>query len=256
MILEEILEELREVGRGNLSKVAVGLGYTIVVLDDGSAGLSYTPVEDARHECENNPLAGRLVGMGWEEAAELALGPHPILSAAGLATMNALASRLRLRYERGDLMDHLDVRRGDHVCMVGYIPAIANRARKAGAEVVVFEQRYVEDPGYKPWWASEILMDRCDVAIISGATLVNKTLDRLLELSSRARVRAIVGPSTPQVPRAFARRGIKVLAGTRIVDSDMAFKIVAEGGGTMTMYSSGAAEKTVVLTEETSGASC
>ncbi len=252
MILEEILEEIRDVGWGKVSRVAVGLGYTIVVLDDGSAGLSYTPVEDIRHECENNPLAGRLVGVSWEEAVKSALEVHPILSAVGLATINALASRLNLRYEKGDLMDYLDLKEGDRVCMVGYIPAIANRARKIGAEVIVFERRYIEDPGYKPWWASEVLMDRCDAAIISGATLVNKTLDRLLELSSRAKVRALVGPSTPQVPRVFAKRGIKVLAGTRVVDSDMTFKIVAEGGGTMTMYSSGAAEKTVVLVEETS----
>ncbi|MFP3208517.1 MAG: DUF364 domain-containing protein [Nitrososphaeria archaeon] len=247
MILEEVLEELRGAGGGRVARAVVGLGYTIVVMEDGSAGLSHTPTEDAAHECENNPMAGRVAGAAWEDVARLAMSDHPVLSALGVAALNAAASRLAAGYARGDLMDHLRVRRGDRVCMVGYVPAIARGAREAGAEVTVFEFRSVDDPGYRPWWASEVLMGRCDVAVLSGATLVNKTLDRLLELSSRARIRAIVGPTTVMAPSTFSRHGVDLLAGTRVLDADLASRIIAEGGGTRTLYSAGAAEKVVAV---------
>ncbi|MGC8969608.1 MAG: Rossmann-like domain-containing protein [Conexivisphaera sp.] len=250
MIVEELLEELRDVGRGRVRQAAVGLGYTLVVMDDGSAGLSHTPTEDAAHECENNPLAGRISGMEWEEVARMAAGDSPVLSAIGIAALNAAASRLALKYSRGDLMDHISVRSGERVCMVGYVPAIASRAREAGAEVLVFELRPVDDPGYRPWWAYEVLMRSCDVAMLSGSTLVNKTADRLLELSSRARLRALVGPSTVMAPKTFSRRGVRLLAGTRIRDAELALRIVSEGGGARTMYSMGAAEKVVAVLDQ------
>ncbi|MFP3283249.1 MAG: DUF364 domain-containing protein [Nitrososphaeria archaeon] len=247
MLTEEILDELAPLGGGRVKLAAVGLGYTIVVMDDGSAGLSHTPTEDAAHECENNPLAGRIAGMEWSEVARLAAGDGPVQSALGVAALNAAASKLDGGYVGGDLMDYLEVRDGDRVCMVGYIPAIARRARESGADVLIFEFRPIDDPGYRPWWASEVLMRRCDVAVLSGATLVNKTMERLLELSSGARERAVVGPSTVMAPSTFSRRGVGVLAGTRIVDADLAARIVAEGGGTRTMYSTGAAEKVVAV---------
>ncbi len=255
MLLEEILEELEGVGGGRVREAAVGLGYTVVVMDDGSAGLSHTPTEDAAHECENNPLAGRIAGMGWRDVASLALGDHPILSAIGVAALNAAASRLGIELERGDLMDHLEVGRGDKACMIGYIPQIARRMREMGAEVLVMDFRPVDDPGYRPWWASEILLRRCDVVVMSGATLVNKTIDRLLELSSGARARAIVGPSTVIAPTAFRRAGVDVLAGTRVRDPEGVLRIVKEGGGTRTMYSTGAAEKVVAVLGRRAGTS-
>ncbi|MGB9734233.1 MAG: Rossmann-like domain-containing protein [Conexivisphaera sp.] len=247
MLLEEIIEELGRWGRGRVKEAVVGLGYTVVIMDDGSAGLSHTPTEDAAHECENNPLAGGVAGMEWRDVAALASGDHPILSALGVAALNAAASRLADSYPGGDLMDHLAVRRGERACMVGYIPAIARRMREMGAEVTVMDFRPVEDPGYRPWWASEVLMGRCDVVVLSGATLVNKTMGRLLELSSGARLRAVVGPSTVIAPSTFRRLGVNVLAGTRIRDPERVLRIVAEGGGTRTMYSTGAAEKVVAV---------
>lgn len=247
MILEEILRELEKVGGGRVEEAVVGLGYTIVVMDDGSAGISHTPTEDAAHECENNPLAGSVVGMRWRDAAELALGDHPILSALGVAALNAAASKLAEGYLRGDLMDHLAVARGERACVVGYIPSVVRRMREMGADVKVMDFRPIEDPGYRPWWASEILLRDCDVVVLSGATLVNKTMDRLLELSRGARARAVVGPSTVIAPGAFRAFGVDVLAGTRLRDSRKALRIIAEGGGTKTMYASGAAEKVVAV---------
>lgn len=70
-------------------------------------------------------------------------------------------------------------------------------------------------------------MPRQDVVFITGVTMINKTLPRLLELSKGAFV-VLVGPSTPLAPFLFDY-GVDVLSGTVVVD-DAVWRVAAEGG--------------------------
>jgi uncharacterized protein (DUF4213/DUF364 family) len=69
------------------------------------------------------------------------------------------------------------------------------------------------------------------VAIITATSLINGTLDHLLELSGGCREVAILGPSTPLLPEAFAGTPVTCLAGIRVREPKRVLQSIAEGQG-------------------------
>jgi uncharacterized protein (DUF4213/DUF364 family) len=69
------------------------------------------------------------------------------------------------------------------------------------------------------------------VAIITGTSLINGTIDRLLRLAAGCREVAILGPSTPLLAEAFRGLQVHCLSGVRVEDPEEVFRIIGEGGG-------------------------
>ena len=76
--------------------------------------------------------------------------------------------------------------------------------------------------------ACEYILENQDFLFITGVTIINKTLPRLLELGHNARI-VLVGPSVPLSPFWF-EKGISSLAGTMVTDAAKIWRHVAEGG--------------------------
>lgn len=74
-------------------------------------------------------------------------------------------------------------------------------------DLVVLERRPL--PGDYPDPASEYLLSDWEYVFITGTTIINKTLPRLLELCRGSKI-ILTGPSTPLTPALF-RHGIDVL---------------------------------------------
>jgi uncharacterized protein (DUF4213/DUF364 family) len=60
------------------------------------------------------------------------------------------------------------------------------------------------------------------VVVITGSSLDNGSLDRLLELASGARTIALMGPTVSCVPDPLFDRNVSYVAGIRIHDADKA----------------------------------
>ncbi len=75
------------------------------------------------------------------------------------------------------------------------------------------------------------MLPECDVIIISSTTLINKTIDSLLDLSKDARETIILGATTPFLPHVFIKRGVTMLSGIEVTDKNRMLQIVSEGGG-------------------------
>lgn len=75
--------------------------------------------------------------------------------------------------------------------------------------------------------AAEYVLPGCEVVVITGSAVTNRTLPRLLELCATAQVH-IVGPSTPAAPVAYPPC-VGELAGSVVVDPDRAWHAVAMG---------------------------
>ena len=94
-----------------------------------------------------------------------------------------------------------------------------------GAKRVHILERHPQ-PGDLPDSACEFVLPECDIVLITGSSLVNKTLPRLLELCRNAFV-ILTGPTVPLCP-ALLELGIDRLAGLAIHDGDAAFAHAAE----------------------------
>ncbi len=226
MIIDELLEDGRERLNGRtVVDVRIGLGYTAVLLDDGGCGLAGTQTDGGDWGCTLLQDAGNLSNKPALEVAEEALSCHPVRSSVGVATINAVLNR-HAQLGPGPL-EVLPVD-GARVAMVGLFRPLVAELQERADELTIFERPPLSS-NTRPDWAAPRLLPECDVVLITSLTLVNQTLDGLLE-HARGEV-ALLGPTTPQ-SKIFAKYGVRHLFGRLVRDTDRILAVVSQAGGT------------------------
>lgn len=227
-LADQAIAQAREVAVGD---VRIGLGYTAVQLTNGRCGLGYTLHEKEYESCCVVAEAGRLAGQKASELIPWMLQADVTACAVGLATLNAVLPAPAAAVE-SDIAELLPVGPEDTVGMIGYFGPLAGPLKERARAFYVFERK--PDPGYGilPESAAPELLPQCQVVVMSATTILNHTLERLLDLSKHAREIVILGPSTPFLPEVFRPRGVTMLSGLQIVDAPQVLRIVSEGGGT------------------------
>jgi uncharacterized protein (DUF4213/DUF364 family) len=238
--------ELEEI---TIDRAVVGLFFTGVKLSTGAAGTSATPIKSIPEAvcCPSSamamPFPGKSRGRRAADLAREALSGHGIRRAVGIATVNALADCCWQRRPHPDIelshgidaFDATDIRHGDKVVVVGAFVPFLKELKRRGQAFLVLEQdpatlKADELPFFRPAeQAAEILPD-ADVALITGATLVNNTLEELLALTRPDARVTVVGPTVGMLPDAFLTRGADVLGCVRITEPDAFLDLLAEGG--------------------------
>ncbi len=232
-IAENLIETARPLSKGRIiADVRVGLGYTIVEVSDGSTGLAWTPDKQQSGSCTHLRQAGGLVGM---EAGELLswLDSESFQERAiGLATFNALNSKVERKLFDEESISLLGIKSTDHVVMVGYFAPLINKIKVTGCQLSIVELNS-DKPGVIAVGPGMAALGACDVAIITSTSIINKSIGGLLAALTGHRAAVMLGPSTPVCPEAFAGTGITQLSGAYVFDVAKAKEIVSQGGGTM-----------------------
>ncbi len=232
MLANELVDRVKERASGRVgADVRIGLGYTAVCLDDGECGLAYTLHEGEYESCCVVAEAGRVAGRPAAELVEWLKNPDVTAAAVGLAALNALVPAPETAVE-ADIAGILQVRAGDAVGMVGYFGPLVAPLRERAGSLRIFERKSNPALDILPDTAAGEHLPACDVVILTASSLLNRTMDRLLELCRGAREIAVLGPSTPFLPEVFRPRGVTLLSGLQVVDPARILKIVSEGGGT------------------------
>jgi hypothetical protein len=232
MIADELVECVRKLAqRRTVEEVRVGLGYTAVRLDNGSCGLAFTFRDEAAECCSVVREAGSIASRRAIELAEWVKSPEAISSAVGLATINALIPE-PVGASEADVASILQAGLDDVVGMIGYFAPLVDELRNRTKALHIFERHAPAEVEILPDWETVSILPKCSVVIVSATALINRTLDELLGHCTTAREIAIVGPSTPLLPRVFAKRRVTLLSGVRVVDAERVLSVVSEGGGT------------------------
>lgn len=232
MIIDDLFQRLYPRAEARtVSDVRIGLGYTAVRLDNGACGLAYTFREDADEGCCALREGGTIAGRGAAELAGWVRSPDAISAAIGLATLNALIEPPPQVVE-GDVGKLLCVNPEDVAGMIGYFGPLVDGLRKSAKTLHIFERDRRDEPGLLPDSAAPAILPECQVVLISATTLINRTIEPLLELARNARELAILGPSTPLLPEVFVGHGVTLLSGVQVTDADRVLQVVSEGGGT------------------------
>jgi uncharacterized protein len=232
MLADEIYQDALKIsGQHSVTDIRIGLGYTAVALEDGRCGLAYTLHEQEQESCTVIADAGTLTGRKAAELISWIKQPDEIACAIGLATANALFPVPEAAAE-SDILEILSPQSEDAVGMIGYFGPLVGPIRKSCRELHIFERRPIPDLGVLPDSAAGDILPRCQVVVLSATTLLNRTIDELLNHCRPAREIAILGPSTPFVTEAFKKRGVTILSGVQVIDSPRILQIVSEAGGT------------------------
>jgi len=220
MILKRVYDLAlpRLMGR-KINDLRVGLNLMAAELDDGSIGVAYVLKKEIEHFCLAFPYAGRLSGMTAREIAGWVLHRDNVIDvAAGLAVLNSVAKLDNPEPEENDnpadAAFAAEILPDDKVGVIGHIgPVIANLQGKVRC-LMVFERSDCADGTVYPETLQPELLPECQVVFISSTSLINGTLERVLNYCTNARDVIMVGASTPLYPEAFAGSGVTVLSGT------------------------------------------
>ena len=233
MIIDELIRYAEpEAGIQVVKDIRIGLGYTCVELSGGGCGLAYTFRNDAGHTCSVLGTAGTLLGLPATDMLAWAKSDNRIKAALGLATMNALINRETPDMTRINVADALMVGMRDTLGMVGAFRPILKEIRPRVGEIYVFEEEVEDGSGFYPSTDIPRYLPNCDVIILTATSLINGTIDSILDHCRGAREVCLVGPSTPMCPTVLSRYGVTLLAGSLVTRPRLALEIVSQGGGT------------------------
>lgn len=218
--------------QATVKDLRLGLGYSCIEFSDGRSGVAWTPDNRQSGSCTHLRQAGNLLGLKASETLSWLDSENLLERAIGLATFNALNSKVKRNLLSEEATSLLQIKNSDHVVMVGYFAPIIPKLKETGCrlEIVELDEEKPEvlnsQQGFKA-------LAECDVAIITATSIINNTADGLFAALKRNRAATILGPSTPMAPEAFKDTRITQFSGSYIKDIEQVKNIVSQGGGTM-----------------------
>ena len=243
-----------DLDRITVERAVLGLFFTGVKLSAGpdgiqTAGSCATPREAIAGDvccpvsAQAVPFPGRLKGRPAAELMQDALSEDGLRRALGIATLNALAELCwRRRPSPGvdllagtDAFDATEFAEGDRVVLVGAFIPFLKELKRRRQPYLVLEQNPAalkpeEMPFYRPAELAPEIVPAADVLLVTGATLLNDTLEDLLALARPEARITVLGPTVGMLPDAFLARGADALGSVRITQPDAFLDLLAEGG--------------------------
>ena len=202
-----------------VQNVTIGINWTLVETSEG-CGLAQTPRRDAPG-CQPVASAGTLAENKLIHLAGLVRSENPLEISIGVAAINAHFNRYNIQGPDLNGLDAFSEVDG-RVAIIGRFPNLDRHLKN----YCVIEREPRE--GEFAEADMETILPGCEAVIITAATLVNGSAQRIIDLAAGAR-KAFVGPGTPLAPM-LQSEGIECLAGMVIDDAPRARKVVSEGG--------------------------
>jgi len=236
--LAELQASRPKINRIRVASVIIGVEYTGVRLSSGQVELAYTLTsEETPNSCALTRRAGHLTESSALELARLALSWDVRSRIVGTAALNALSQLClsnrpnRVLIGKGNIPDHVVVK-GDVVTVVGNMAPMVDKLEAKAKKIYVLERtRQLRDDRTLPDTAAEEILPQSDVVLITGTSIINGTVDRLLELSKNARELALVGPTAGILPTVLFDHGATAVATVKVTDANRVMKNISEGGG-------------------------
>ncbi len=237
-IYQELAEKALSLARGKkIKRIVLSPFYALAEIEKGGMGLSYVDKDFLNSCCgENNHLSY------WGKPADLLIKPYLISQNQerflSLAVMNALFNHRKEILNQASLKDPLEIlplSPEKEILMIGYFEPIFKKLQGKVKRIWIIEKG---DETCLPSSLKDL-----SLAIITSATLANKSFHTYLSLLEKIPEVILMGPSTPLVPEIFKFTPITWLSGVVVKDRDLLFKLVCEGKGTQAFFKSKSLEK-------------
>jgi len=210
--------------------------FAYLRLSDGSIGLTYVALGQELDDLNIELPRLSLNGQSPIVLAERYKSTNGWERALGLAAINALGQHLLSRHaplaEMPANIDQLASQPGERIGMVGYFGRVIEPLREMGVAVTVVE---LDESLLRNESGLEVTLDAsrlqgCAQVIITGTTLLNNSLEQLLEHCSGAREIYLLGPSASCLPDVLFAAGITCIGGFRVTKPDLFAQRWLQGG--------------------------
>lgn len=206
----------------------IGDNWTMVKTDT-SVGVSMTVHSESRPKMHN----GNIIGESLKKVAGLSKSWNFKEASLGVAAINAyyntvekadkfslLSSNIGHK-DKDAFLTYQEEVKGKKVAVIGHFPFLEQRFMPI-CDLSILERNPSE--GDYPDSACEYILRSQDYVFITGVTLINKTLPRLLEICKDVNV-VLVGPSVPIANEIF-NRGVYDISGFVVIDTESCKDII------------------------------
>lgn len=270
MILDEIRIHLNKnhlayLTNLTISNVNVGLYMTAVQLSDGSLGIASAECDEHIH-CKKKDrdysdftplqILGRKVTDLLNSRKQTSL-----VRTLQVAALNAVSSSIMQNgnYKvlgNTDPVDLLDLQGQRTITIVGAFQSYIRRIAGTKNQLHVLElNEEALMPGHRKYFVPANDFDRVlpvsDVVIITGLTLVNNTLDHLLNSCRPYTTIVVTGPSAGMLPDVLFSHNVSILGATRITKPELVMPLIGQGAAGYHLFEY-CAEKISILNPQAS----
>jgi uncharacterized protein len=260
MICELYEKRIREI---TIERLVAGIFFTGVKLSHGLGGISYTPTEAIHQEggCVRSGHAARK-SFHFRGASALDIlsqrDSGKLFDTVKIAVLNALSALFLTKsiyqiVDDRDALDLIDLGAVKKVAMVGAISPFLGRLKKIRElHLHVIEKKIESFQGddvqfYVPASEAEGLLPLCDTVIITGATIANGTIERLLCFTGKAKNVIVAGPTAGFIPDALFARGVGVVSSVLVTEPDKTLDMLGEGKGAYQLFAEKCVKKINVV---------
>jgi uncharacterized protein (DUF4213/DUF364 family) len=153
-----------------------------------------------------------------------------------LGMINAISHLLFLRSNfqfnyTESILDLLNLNSSDVIGMVGYFPPLVRKLNKFGNKLVVLELKkelIKKNPNWEITLEKRKLLE-CNKIICTSTTLINNTIDDILNFTNKAEFFALIGPTAGFIPDPLFKKKITAIGGSIVNNSQLFFQRIRQG---------------------------
>ena len=213
--------------------------FGFVFLEDGNVGPFYVSLTDSLQQLwQMSPEPGSvnldtittIQGFLSSEQAERALALGAINAVSQHVMRRAGFDVLAGEAEQSGSLGVCDPQPGEKVGMVGFFSPLVEKLKQQSIEVVVIEkqpERVESGSGVSLGKDIRNLQD-CEHIICTASTLINQTLETVVEQVANAKTFNILGPSGSHCPDVLFNLGVSSVGGIQFQDIDRLKEALAE----------------------------
>jgi uncharacterized protein (DUF4213/DUF364 family) len=210
--------------------------FGAIQLKDGSTGIFFTGLDKKFHKSAQKVDLQSISKIDPLNLVANITSQDIFERTIALGTINAISHFLfnqvdfQFAYSE-NLLKVMDIQPEDNIGMVGYFPPLVKRITNIGSHLIVVELKE-ELTKKTPHW--EITLDKrklreCDKIICTSTTIINNTLENILEVTRDAKLFALIGPTAGFLPDPIFKRKIDILGGSVVNSSQLFFDRISQG---------------------------
>lgn len=232
-----------------IERIVIGIFFTGVKLTNGHGGLCFTPVKTIPEAvcCPSSakamPNSGKIKGTKAGTILDGMFHGNAMKRAIGIAVMNALSNTVWAAQGNNacvirrdaDPLDGYVFPEGGKAVVVGALVPYLRMLKSQNREFCILEKdtstlKPDELPRHVPEDRAHEKVAQADLVIITGTTLINDTLEGLLDAARPGTDIFVVGPTASMLPSAFFARKVTAIGGVMVTHPDRLLDVLAEAG--------------------------
>ncbi|TFF94616.1 MAG: hypothetical protein EU544_04255 [Promethearchaeota archaeon] len=223
-LIKQLVVPLEE----NASETDKKANFAAVVLEDNSVGIIFISLDPEVKETIQQVDPGTYQNQDPTVLAQDYRSRDLTEKTIGLGCINAISQfvyrKANFNFDiTTDSLGLLNIEMGDVVGMVGFFPPLVKMIERKGTRLIVVEKKVHKIKSGKNWTVTldPSQLEACNKVLITATTVLNDSIDDILQHCSNAEMRSLIGPTAGFLPDPLFKRGVDVVGGSFVVNPDL-----------------------------------